>query len=184
MAAELAEATGVAINTVYGFIADLGDRVESSPVSSPEGSRGAPRKLYRLTQDGIDYLAEQNLALARVLRERDAGERVGRSERSGDVRRYPAVAAEAIDVLREVRETQAWLRGRIAQVRQQAASSGVQKLYDAAIAAGEDQLEQTERALIKERLEKTKRIQKTSAVRKFNVDVRRRANVHEDKAKA
>jgi len=180
MAAELAEATGVPINTVYGFIAELGDRVEASPVSLPDGSRGAPRKLYRLTPEGIDYLAEQNLMLARALRERDAEDRVTAS-------RMDTPVAVPIDVVREVRETQARLRERIAQVRQQAVSSQVQKLYDAAIAAGEEQLVQAERAWIKQRLEETKRSQsqKTAVFHKLTgVHGRRRGRFNEDKAKA
>jgi hypothetical protein len=186
MAAELADATGVAINTVYGFIAELGDRVKASPAFSADGSRGAPRKLYRLTREGVDYLAEQNLVLARLLRERDADDRVAASVRAGQARTDTPVATHTIDVVREVRETQTRLRERIAQVRQQAASSGVQELYDAVIAAGEEQLVQAKAALLKQRFEEMKRSQKTAALPKVtSVHRRRRAKkFNEDKAKA
>lgn len=66
LAVELAALAEVPMNTVYGFLADLGPRVTSETLASSRPGR--PRKLYALTDEGIDYLLDRNLEIARTLR--------------------------------------------------------------------------------------------------------------------
>lgn len=63
--AELAALAQVPANTVYSFIAGLGNRVTSKNVP---GSFGRPPKLYSLTPEGVEYLLERNLEIARASR--------------------------------------------------------------------------------------------------------------------
>jgi hypothetical protein len=66
LATELAALTGVPINTVYGFIANLGGRITSEALAP--ASVGRPRNLYTLTDEGVDYLLDRNLEIAQILR--------------------------------------------------------------------------------------------------------------------
>jgi len=63
--AELAALAQVPPNTVYSFIAGLGNRLTSKNVP---GSFGRPPKLYTLTPEGVEYLLDRNLEIARASR--------------------------------------------------------------------------------------------------------------------
>lgn len=68
LATELAALTGVPLNTVYSFIAELGTRLTSESLAS--GNVGRRQKLYTLTDEGIDYLLDRNLEFGRQVNER------------------------------------------------------------------------------------------------------------------
>lgn len=63
--AELESLAGVPRNTVYSFVANLGDKLKHEEIASV--GRGRPRKNYTLTTAGFEELLERNLTLARIL---------------------------------------------------------------------------------------------------------------------
>ena len=150
LAAELSDATGIPLNTVYGFLAELGDGVESTPLveSAAPPRRGAPRKLYELTPEGVSYLTDRNLALARVLR--GAADRTVVVDQPGAGSRPAAGTGpdRVIDLLQKVRDLHAQLRDEIAAARAQAASPALRAEWDALLEAGREQVASAERALI------------------------------------
>lgn len=57
---ELESLTGVNVNTIYDFVSKLGDEhIRSEPLPGT-GSKGRPRKRYRLTEAGLEMLAARN----------------------------------------------------------------------------------------------------------------------------
>jgi ferritin-like metal-binding protein YciE len=76
---ELIALTRIPENTVYSFLADLGrQRVTSETLAS--ATPGRPRKLYTLTDKGVEHLAAQNLEVAAVLRAEGFGAPAPRHE--------------------------------------------------------------------------------------------------------
>jgi cytoskeletal protein CcmA (bactofilin family) len=72
---ELADLTQIPANTVYSFVSELGpQRLRSEPIGLP--APGRPRKRYSLTEQGIAYLLDQSLEVAKLLRDQRVGEPV------------------------------------------------------------------------------------------------------------